>query len=54
MVTVSLFSFIKNLQRNPKSTTKLGEERIEPNGGAKEGQKKSHSEQEARENGDVT
>ena len=27
MVTVSLFSFIKNLQRNPKSTTKLGEER---------------------------
>ena len=54
MVTVSLFSFIKNLQRNPKSTTKLGEERIEPNGGAKEGQKRSHSEQEARENGDVT
>ena len=29
MVTVSLFSFIKNLQRNPKSSTELGEVRTE-------------------------
>jgi hypothetical protein len=36
-VTVSLFSFIRNLRRNPKSSTKLGEVRTKRSG--EEGQR---------------